>query len=200
MLHSELAAKKLLPELLPYIVNNDNFFDHAIKHSAGGLSPRVKFKDLASYHFYIPNKSKQSELLKLLISVENLSEKYLETANNQAIFKNTLFSTLFSSIGEKESEDLLGIATSSFKFIKFSSICLGSMFGPRFSSTLYNDDGNIASLRTTDIDNDGNVNLGNMPKALLEESKLSEHYLKQGDLVISRSGTIGLAAVFDGYE
>ena len=26
---------KLMPELLPFIVNNDKFFDHAVKHSAG---------------------------------------------------------------------------------------------------------------------------------------------------------------------
>jgi len=38
-------AKKdiLIPQLLPFIVNNDKFFDYAVKHSAGGLSPRVKF-------------------------------------------------------------------------------------------------------------------------------------------------------------
>ncbi|MDM8557105.1 hypothetical protein QUF75_20475 [Desulfococcaceae bacterium HSG7] len=41
------AKKGLLPELLPWIVQNEKFFDYAVKHSAGGLSPRVKFKDLA---------------------------------------------------------------------------------------------------------------------------------------------------------
>lgn len=56
----------LLPELLPYIVNNDNFFDFAITHSAGGLSPRVKFKDLANFEFFLPNKSTQKQLLFLL--------------------------------------------------------------------------------------------------------------------------------------
>ena len=44
----------LLPELLPFIINNDKFFDYAIKHSAGGLSPRVKFKDLEKYEIKIP--------------------------------------------------------------------------------------------------------------------------------------------------
>lgn len=44
----------LLPELLPFIVNNDKFFDYAIEYSAGGLSPRVKFKDLAKHEFLLP--------------------------------------------------------------------------------------------------------------------------------------------------
>ena len=50
------AKDNLMPELLPFIVNNERFFDYAIKHSAGGLSPRVKFKDLANYEFLLPPK------------------------------------------------------------------------------------------------------------------------------------------------
>lgn len=50
------AKKNLLPALLPFIVNNGKFFDYAVKHSAGGLSPRVKFKDLANYEFLLPPK------------------------------------------------------------------------------------------------------------------------------------------------
>ena len=60
------AKDNLLPELLPFIVNNDKFFDFAIKHSAGGLSPRVKFKSLSEYEFHLPPKNIQAKLLELL--------------------------------------------------------------------------------------------------------------------------------------
>lgn len=60
----------LLPELLPFIINNDKFFDYAIKHSAGGLSPRVKFKDLEKYEIKIPPLNKQNSLLELPSSLE----------------------------------------------------------------------------------------------------------------------------------
>jgi len=64
----------LLPELLPFIVNNARFFDYAITHSAGGLSPRVKFKDLSNFEFSLPNITKQKELLRLLIESSNVVE------------------------------------------------------------------------------------------------------------------------------
>ncbi len=69
------AQKNLIPELLPFIVNNDKFFDYAIKHSAGGLSPRVKFKDLANYEFLLPPKEEQSKLAELLWAMDEVIER-----------------------------------------------------------------------------------------------------------------------------
>mgnify|MGYP000477303673 CR=1 FL=1 len=66
------AQKNLIPELLPFIVNNDKFFDYAIKHSAGGLSPRVKFKDLAEYEFLLPPKDQQAQLAELLWAMDEV--------------------------------------------------------------------------------------------------------------------------------
>ena len=68
------AKKNILPELLPFIVNNEKFFDHAIKHSAGGLSPRVKFKDLANYEFLLPPKDQQAQLAELLWAMDEVIE------------------------------------------------------------------------------------------------------------------------------
>jgi len=68
------AKKDLLPELLPFVVNNDKFFDYAVKHSAGGLSPRVKFKDLANYQFLLPPKDQQARLAELLWAMDEMME------------------------------------------------------------------------------------------------------------------------------
>ena len=69
------AKKNLLPELLPFIVNSEKFFDYAIKHSAGGLSPRVKFKDLANYEFLLPPKEQQDKLAELLWAMDEVIER-----------------------------------------------------------------------------------------------------------------------------
>lgn len=69
------AKKNLMPELLPFIVNNEKFFDYAIKHSAGGLSPRVKFKDLANYEFLLPPKDQQAQLAELLWAMDEVIER-----------------------------------------------------------------------------------------------------------------------------
>ena len=75
-----------------------------------------------------------------------------------------------------------------------------SAFGPRFSGSAYADDGNIATLRTTDLDDDGRISYETMPLAQLDEDRLGNHLLAAGDLVITRSGTCGIAAVFEGFS
>ncbi len=85
------ANEKLMPELLPFIVNNEKFFDYAVKHSAGGLSPRVKFKDLANYEFLLPPKDQQAQLTKLLWAMDEVIE------NDNSVLKN-LETTLNSNI------------------------------------------------------------------------------------------------------
>ncbi len=39
----EAIPDKILPELLPFVIQNDAFFDLAVNKSAGSLSPRVKW-------------------------------------------------------------------------------------------------------------------------------------------------------------
>jgi type I restriction enzyme S subunit len=87
------AKADLLPELLPFIINNDKFFDYAVKHSAGSLSPRVKFKDLANYEFKLPPKEQQAKLAELLWAMDEVVEKELRLFNvlrrtTQNIFEN----------------------------------------------------------------------------------------------------------------
>ena len=68
------AKDDLLPELLPFLVCNDKFFDYAVKHSAGGLSPRTKFKDIANYEFLLPPKDQQAKLAELLWAADAMVE------------------------------------------------------------------------------------------------------------------------------
>lgn len=76
------ANDKLLPGLLPFIVNNDKFFDYAIQHSAGGLSPRVKFKDLANLEFLLPPSLEQNKILNLFQSLDDLIQTYKNLQEN----------------------------------------------------------------------------------------------------------------------
>ncbi|WP_395762767.1 restriction endonuclease subunit S [Elizabethkingia anophelis] len=94
------ANKKLDTRLLPFVIHNDKFFDYAIKHSAGGLSPRVKFKDLANYEFLLPPKNQQAELADLLWAMDDVIEKDLDIYNaNEFFFQSSL--KKFFNISEK---------------------------------------------------------------------------------------------------
>jgi type I restriction enzyme S subunit len=83
--------------------------------------------------------------------------------------------------------------------IPFGELSHESAFGPRFGGEDYAQDGNIACLRTTDLDNHGRISYEKMPLARLDHSKFENHFLQVDDLVISRSGTCGITAVFEGF-
>lgn len=97
------AKDNLLPELLPFIVNNDKFFDYAIKHSAGGLSPRVKFKDLSKYEFLLPPKDQQVQLAELLWAMDEVIEREIENKDKYEVFYKRY---LYDSVSGKLSSNL----------------------------------------------------------------------------------------------
>jgi type I restriction enzyme S subunit len=82
----------------------------------------------------------------------------------------------------------------------FAELCEHSAFGPRFGGELYATDGNVATLRTTDISADGRIDYDTMPLARLDLSRFQHHTLRTNDLVITRSGRIGTAALFNGFR
>lgn len=96
------AKENLLPELLPFIVQNEKFFEYAVKHSAGGLSPRVKFKDLANYEFLLPPKNQQAKLAKLLWAMDEVVEKEFENKNKyETFYKRYLFDSVSGKLSNK---------------------------------------------------------------------------------------------------
>lgn len=52
----EAKPDRILPELLPFIIQNDDLFEFAVGKSAGSLSPRVKWEHLKNYEFELPDK------------------------------------------------------------------------------------------------------------------------------------------------
>jgi len=97
------SKKNLLPELLPFIVNNEKFFDYAIKHSAGGLSPRVKFKDLANYEFLLPPKDQQAQLAELLWALDEVIERERVSFDKYELFNKRY---LFDSVSGSNSKNI----------------------------------------------------------------------------------------------
>lgn len=165
------AKSNLLPELLPFIVNNDKFFDYAVQHSAGGLSPRVKFKDLANYEFLLPPKDQQAQLAELLWAMDELIEREKEVLNR---FELSLFSLLKNSFNNlKNKKSLIDLCVEPPKY------------GANSPAVDY--DNEIRYLRITDIGNFGNLNE--------EKVSASEHddkyLLKYGDFLLARSADPG---------
>lgn len=72
----EAIPGKVDPLLLPFIIQNDKFFDYAVSRSAGGLSPRVKWEHLKDYEFDLPSIDEQRILADKLWAAYRLKESY----------------------------------------------------------------------------------------------------------------------------
>ena len=69
---------KVYPELLPFIIQNDDFFEHAIKGSNGALSPRVKWEHMANFELNLPPLAEQKILAEKLWAAYEVKQSYLK--------------------------------------------------------------------------------------------------------------------------
>ena len=70
---------KIIPGLLPFLMQSDMFMDRAVAISEGSLSPTIKWKSLAVQEFPLPPLERQKEILEVLEKVEELAEKTRKT-------------------------------------------------------------------------------------------------------------------------
>jgi len=86
-------SKKILPELLPFIMLSDNFTEHSIKHSKGSVNPYINWKDIANYEFLLPPKEEQVRLAELFWAVDEVVERNLEVRDELKNFRKLYFET-----------------------------------------------------------------------------------------------------------
>lgn len=101
-------GEDLVPDLLPFIVQSEPFFDWAVKHSAGGLSPRTKFKSLAEFEFPLPPRPRQEEMLEVLNSIEEQIFKADLAAESLAKLKDRYFAEFFGKLKDSISDNSVG--------------------------------------------------------------------------------------------
>lgn len=86
---------------------------------------------------------------------------------------------------------------SKWRPIKFADVCVSSFYGPRFAKSDYSEEG-VPTIRTTDMTEDGRIELTSAtPRVKVLESKVEQYRVLRGDLLITRTGSIGTMAVFD---
>ncbi|MEV6958705.1 restriction endonuclease subunit S [Streptomyces sp. NPDC051207] len=77
----EADPTQLLPEFLPFLVQSDGFYDHALGTSAGSLSPRTNWRDLSNYEFDLPPLDEQQRLADLFWALERYGLSIRERAD-----------------------------------------------------------------------------------------------------------------------
>lgn len=95
----EAIPEKILPELLPFIIQNDVLFDFAVGKSAGSLSPRVKWEHLKNYQFELPSLDKQRKLVKVLWAMDATKKSYQKLLQKTDELVKSQFVEMFGKLG-----------------------------------------------------------------------------------------------------
>lgn len=183
------AKKELLPELLPFLVSNDIYFDYAITHSAGGLSPRVKFKDLSKYEFYLPPENKQKNISELLQSVENTLQKNVKLLDSARTYKESVIEECLTSQSE---------GGTIFDYCEADGVRIGP-FGSLLHKADYISEG-VPVIMPADIV-DGVIQEKNVAKISSEKAdELKNYKLKENDILFPRRGDLTKRAIISKHQ
>ena len=169
---------KMVPELLPFIIQTPVFFDYANRGSAGSLSPRVKWEHLADYEFELPPLEEQKILADKLWAAYRLKEAYkkLLVATDEMV-KSQFIEMYYNTHNKQTLESVCPIMNKGItpKYVESSSVLV---------------------INQACIHWDGQ-RLGNI-KYHNEEIPVRKRILESGDVLLNATGngTLGRCCVF----
>ena len=185
----EAIPNRILPELLPLVIQNDALFDYAVSKSAGSLSPRVKWEHLKEYEFELPDLDKQRKLAEVLWAINDAVESYKKLLDATDELVKARFVEMF---GDPISNPY------GWEKVHLSELA-DIKIGP-FGSLLHKDDyveGGHPLVNPSHI-KDGKIVTNN--KLTISDKKYKEmtaYHLQIGDVVMGRRGEMGRCAVVD---
>lgn len=207
---------------LKYRMLCPDFVRFANQNATGVNHPRVDFKKISTFIMPLPPLAEQHRIVakieelftRLDAGVESLKKARVQLKlNKQAVLKSAFEGRLSNNFRNKNELEpaiqflrRLGIVQSSANDTQSNYIPFNwelsnigklkefSLYGPRFSSDDYSDNG-IVILRTSDISESGKVNLNKAPKINLTDEEFKKYKVEKGDLLITRTGSIGTLAV-----
>lgn len=95
------ATPDLLPDYLPYVVQSDRFFELAVGTSAGSLSPRTKWQELAKYEFPLPPLDHQREVVEVLKQVRTETGALLRSLDAWQVLSMAVGAEQYREIGDE---------------------------------------------------------------------------------------------------
>ena len=173
----EAIPDRILPELLPFIIQNDGLFSFAVGKSAGSLSPRVKWEHLKNYEFELPSMDRQRELAELLWAMDTTKKSYQKLIAATDELVKSQFMELFS-LSQAESNG--------WSIVPVSSVVIKPLSGEWGQEDT--DGTGVKVLRTTNFTDSGFIDYNEVVRRSIELKKVEAKALRDGDVLIEKSG------------
>lgn len=168
----------ILPELLPFVIQNDRFFDYAMQGSAGSLSPRVKWEHLKNYEFSLPSLAEQKVLADKLWAAYRLKESYkkLLTATEEMV--KSQFIEMFGDFHNK---------------VQIKDVCL-VVSGKSIPTKLEDIDGNNPYIKVADFNIPGNEKYITIAQRYVsDDSAFYSKQIPEGSVIFAKNGAASMS-------
>ena len=184
----ESSSDDLMPQFLPYLVQSEGFFEHALGTSAGSLSPRTKWQELAKYEFKMPPLKAQARTIELLGAVEAESAALASLGQRAA----DLRSAIVEDAASQPTSPLVSVRD--IVSTRSQGVQVGP-FGGSLSSKYFSDEG-VPVLKINNITEDGHLDLTEVVRTTeTHAASLGRYVVQPGDVVTAAQATIGRTAL-----
>ena len=180
-----IAARpeKIVPELLPFYLRTDAFFDFAMRGSGGSLSPRVKWSHISGYEFDLPPLDEQKKLAEFLWAANDLKESYKKAITATDEMLKAKFREMFGDTAGN---------SKNWPMPKFGDSLNGIENGKSFVCQTVPREGDYPAVLKLSAVTYG-VYQPNENKAVLDESQYNPKIeVRTGDLLMTRKNTLEL--------
>ena len=187
----EASTDRLMPELLPFIIQNDAFFTYAVGKSAGSLSPRAKWEHLQNFEFDLPPLAEQQKLAELLWAANATREAYKKLLTKTDELVKSQFVEMF---GDPVTNSK-GLSVAPLG--ELCSIYRGG--SPRPINEYLG--GTIPWIKIGDATSGDDIYLHSTKDFIIEEGMAKSRFVKSGSLIFANCGvSLGFARIitFDG--
>lgn len=163
-------------------------------HVNQGDRPRVDFEQISTFRFNLPPPNEQRRIVARLDALLARSKRArAELARVSGLVerqRQAVLAAAFSGELTKATNREKGVPQHLGNFIH------STLYGPRFAKTDYVTNG-IPTLRTTDFNDFGEIALNNPPKVKVDRTDLDKWGLFDGDILVTRTGSIGKCALYN---
>lgn len=165
----------------------------------GGSLTRAQPKRVATLPVPVAPTAEQSRIadkLDAIIARVNICRERLDRL--PTILRRCREAVLEAAVSGRLTEDWRsGRAHSEWADTTIGDVCAESFYGPRFGKNEYSPNG-IPTIRTTDMTDDGRIEISSdTPRVVVPPGRKDQFLIRTGDLLVTRTGSIGVMAVFE---
>ncbi len=114
---------RLMPELLPFLMQTEAFHSYSIKHSKGSVNPYINFSDIELFEFLLPPIQEQARLVEALSAADKLAEVLHDlSARAEAVFNGLLKERIGRGLKPAEYQGWEEDDQSDIRFVKLSEV------------------------------------------------------------------------------